>query len=247
MLRMVLIAPRSGLDLIDKEVEFLLRLNCRIYPILGDITIESLTKEITMIEKADVLWIAAHMSDGGQLILGETSIPFETFVALIRGRFKLVYLNTCSSLSFAQNIQNETGVAVVATIKDVLDYEAYQIGSLFASALVKTRSPQAAYRISLPANNSTYIFLGGLNSDLMFDSETQTEKLQELTKAFYKLDATLNAELIIMKQRLQLLEENNHHISKLIEVLQEQNNKKFFVISILVVCVIFEALLIYKF
>lgn len=244
---MVLIAPRSDLDFVDKEVEALLRLNCRIFPILGDITVETLTKEIGQIEKADVLWIATHLSAGGQLILGDTSIPFERFVALIRGRFKLVYLNTCASQSFAQSIQSETGVAVVATIKDVQDEEAYQIGSLFAATLVKTRSPQTAYKMSLPANNSTYIFLGGLNSDLMFDNETQTEKLQELTKAFYKLDATLNAELIIMKQRLQLLEENNRHISKLIEVLQEQNNKKFFVIAILIICVIFEALLIYKF
>ena len=80
----------------------------------------------------------------------------------------------------------------------------------------------------------------------MFDNENQTAQLQELTRVFYKLDATLNAELTIMKQRLQLLEENNKQVSNLVDALREQNDKKFFAIAILVICVIIEAFLIYR-
>jgi hypothetical protein len=222
MLKMILIAPRSGLPFVDKEVEALLRLNFRIYPIMGDIAKETLIKELAGTE-ADILWVASHISDSGQLILGETSIPFEQFVTLIRSRFKLVYLNTCASQTFAQKIQNDSGCSVICTINNVDDYIAYQTGTLFAQKLAETGSITKAYRASIPAENSTYVYLGGLNSVNMFDSDNQSKELQELTRAFYKLDATLNAELIIMKQRLTLLEENNKHLSQLVAVLQEKS------------------------
>lgn len=227
MLSMVLIAPRSDLPHVDNEVESLLRLNFRIYPFLGNVTREELVKALPVMS-ADILWIATHMTDDGQIILGEQSFPFDQFVTLIRGRFKLVYLNTCASQSFAQKIQNDSGCPVVCTIKNVDDFAAYQTGSLFAQKLAETNSIEKAYRASISADNSTYVYLGGLNSVNMFDSEDtarQQRDLQELTRAFYKLDATLNAELIIMKQRITLLEENNKQLAQLVSILQDRNPK----------------------
>jgi len=230
MLSMVLIAPRSDLTYVDSEIESLLRLNYRIFPFLGNVTREELIKSLPMLS-ADILWIAAHMSEDGQIILGEQSIPIDQFVTLIRGRFKLVYLNTCASQSFAQKIQNDSGCSVVCTIKNVDDIIAYQTGSLFAQKLAETNSISAAYRASISAENSTYVYLGGISSVHMFDlnggsnqnENSQQRDFQDLTRAFYKLDATINAELIIMKQRITLLEENNKQLASLVNVLQERN------------------------
>lgn len=228
MLRMVLIAPRTNLNFVDNEIEGLLRSGFEILPILGNITFEKLSSELNKVENVDILWVATHISNDGQIILGETGISIDRFTSLVKGKFKLIYLNTCESLTLAQQIQNDCDSAVICTVGSIEDVDAYQTGITFAKLLIETRNVEYSYQQSKPTNNNTYIFLGSLRNSKMFGDDqqinNQAKELQELTKAFYKLDATLNAELIIMKQRLSLLEENNRHLSNLVDVYKKQRN-----------------------
>lgn len=228
MLRMVLIAPRTNLNFVDNEIEGLLRSGFEILPILGNITFEKLSSELNKVENVDILWVATHISNDGQIILGETGISIDRFTSLVKGKFKLIYLNTCESLTLAQQIQNDCDSAVICTVGSIEDVDAYQTGITFAKLLIETRNVEYSYQQSKPTNNNTYIFLGSLRNSKMFGDDqqinNQAKELQELTKAFYKLDATLNTKLIIMKQRLSLLEENNRHLSNLVDVCKKQRN-----------------------
>ena len=228
MLRMVLIAPRTNLNFVDNEIEGLLRSGFEILPILGNITFEKLSSELNKVENVDILWVATHISNDGQIILGETGISIDRFTSLVKGKFKLIYLNTCESLTLAQQIQNDCDSAVICTVGSIEDVDAYQTGITFAKLLIETRNVEYSYQQSKPTNNNTYIFLGSLRNSKMFGDDqqinNQAKELQELTKAFYKLDATLNTKLIIMKQRLSLLEENNRHLSDLVNVYRKQEN-----------------------
>lgn len=157
----MLVAPNSDLPLVQAEVQDILRSGLEVTPLFSPISQLSLIREIR-VSKCDGLWLAGHMSANGDFPLdnGQT-LPASALVALVRGRFRWVYLNACQSVYAAQQLQNETGADVICTILDVLDEDAYRTGSLFAGALAQSHDPRAAYDESLPGGNRVYLYLGG--------------------------------------------------------------------------------------
>lgn len=160
-IRVLLIAPHSDLPLVDAETQDVLRSGLTVTPVFSPVTQLSLTREMRRGEY-DGLWLAGHMDAQGNFLLDNGELlPPAALTSLVRGRFRWVYLNTCTSVFAAQTLQNETNADVVCTLLDVPDADAYRTGSLFASALSELRDVRAAYEESRPGGNRIYLFLGG--------------------------------------------------------------------------------------
>lgn len=160
-MRVLLVAPRTDLLMADEEVEDVIRSGLTVTPLLGRVTATQLIREIKS-GQFDALWFATHGSAGG-IQLTDGLITAEELIPLARERFRLVVLNTCASLQVAQMIQEEAEVDVVCTISEVPDRQAYQTGSLFASALSKSPNVAAAYMRSKPGGNRLYLYLAALS------------------------------------------------------------------------------------
>jgi hypothetical protein len=171
-MRVLLVAPRTDLLLADEEAQDILRSGLKVTPLLGKVNSTELLREIRS-GHYDILWLATHgiaernvlgaMKYGIQLSDGVMSS--DDLVAQVRGRFSLVYLNTCSSWQMAQQLQEEANVTVVGTITDIPDKTAYQTGSLFAAHLASGLTPAQAYRQSKRGGERIYIYLAALEPD----------------------------------------------------------------------------------
>ena len=170
----LLVAPDTGLEFGQEEVQDILRSGLNVTPLLGDVTQVELTREIAR-GRYDALWLVTHGStDGVQLgsrhiavtQINAPPIPdlldISALTALVRGRFRLVVLNSCSSLAAAQMLQNEAAVDVICTIVDAPDQDAYRTGALFAHRLAETGDPRRAYAQSRPGGNRLYIYLAAV-------------------------------------------------------------------------------------
>lgn len=169
MLRVLLVAPRTDLKLVDEESQDILRSGLEVTPLIGEVTSRELLREIKSGEH-DVLWLATHgetrvdvlnRTEYG-VVLTDGFMPSSELVAQVRGKFKLVYLNTCTSYHIAQQIQLEANVTVIGTLLDVPDRQAYQTGSIFAGWLAQGLTPAQAYLRSQPGGARIYIWLAAL-------------------------------------------------------------------------------------
>jgi hypothetical protein len=159
-MRVLLVAPRTDLLLVDEEVQGVLRSGLIVTPLIGNVTSAKLLEEITS-GSYDVLWFASH-GDATGVLLSDGILSASELVPQVRERFKLVVLNTCQSLNVAQQLQEEANVDVICTILDVPDRQAYQTGSLLATALFKSHNVSAAYQRSKPGGNRLYLYLAAL-------------------------------------------------------------------------------------
>ncbi len=167
--------------------------------------------------EADVLWVAGHAGVDG-LPLSDGVLSPSAFAALVRGRFALIYINTCESLALAQMIQNETEAAVVCTVASVADATAYQTGSLFAAELARTGDFRAAYHRSRPGENKDYVLLAGEQDKrtMIIDKDTEhalqqeiarlSHEISNLAQQIYELRAEGKAELTVLKARTDAVE-----------------------------------------
>lgn len=168
-MRVLLVAPRSDLRLVDEESQDILRSGLEVTPLIGEVTSRELLREIKNGDH-DVLWLATHgetrvdvlnRTEYG-VVLSDGFMPSSELVAQVRGKFKLVYLNTCTSYHIAQQIQLEANVTVIGTLLDVPDRQAYQTGSIFASWLAQGLTPAQAYLKSQPGGTRIYMWLAAL-------------------------------------------------------------------------------------
>jgi hypothetical protein len=190
-MRVLLVAPRTELKLVDEEAQDILRSGLDVTPLVGEVTSRELLREIRA-ASYDVLWLATHgekrVNVFNQMEYGiwltDGFMPSSELVAQVRGKFSLVYLNTCTSYRIAQEIQIDAGVSVVGTLLDVPDRAAYQTGSLFAAALAEGLSPEAAYLRSMPGGERIYMFLGSL--------KPSTSTLDLIVNRFDKLEQKIS-------------------------------------------------------
>lgn len=167
-MKVLLIAPRTNLVYGDEEVQAIMRSGLEVTPLLGNVTHNDVLREV---EKAyDVLWLCTHGSNDG-VLLSDGLLQTSLLVALVREKFKLIFLNTCKSYEVAQMIQNETSAEVIATIIEVPDREAFQTGAIFARELAQVANVEKAYYRSRPGNNRTYIRLAGRT--VMYDQNSK--------------------------------------------------------------------------
>lgn len=161
----VIVAPTTTLEYAQPEVQNILRSGLRVRPVFSPVTLRDLTREVQAGDE-DMIFFLAHGSADGILLDDKdprTQTPVllspAALVQLVRNRYRLVYLNTCSSLELAQLIQNETGAAVICTLTNVPDRDAYVTGSLFAASLARHGDVARAYKESLPGANRLYLYL----------------------------------------------------------------------------------------
>ena len=162
-MKVLLVAPASNLLLAYEEVQDIARSGLVVTPLLGNVTRTELLREIKS-GSYDVLWLATHGSADG-IQLSDGMLPAGDLVPLVRERFKLVVLNTCSSLATAQLIQEEGNAGVICTIADVPDQVAFAMGSLLAGHLAAGKSVSEAFRLSKRGGNRLYLYLAALVID----------------------------------------------------------------------------------
>lgn len=108
----------------------------------------------------DMVWFATHSSDAG-IMLGDGPMDASAFSQIIRAKpnIRYVFLNTCSSISFATRLMDMARVSIIATISDIEDKEAFRTGAVFARHLASGADVWRAYELSKPGGNRIYVFL----------------------------------------------------------------------------------------
>jgi hypothetical protein len=178
-MKILLLATATNLPWVQAEVQRILRSGLRVTPLLGPISYPSLMDEIIQAD-ATALWVCGHMSDAG-IDLGSERLGGDRLAPLLR-RFRLVILNSCSSLAVAQTLQRETDAEIIATIREVEDETAFGWGAIFAQALARTGDTALADAQARPAGDNTYIRLAGNFMDSSVTHEEYTQILNELAE-----------------------------------------------------------------
>jgi hypothetical protein len=159
-MRVLLVAPRTDLLYVQAETQNVIRSGLEVTPLLGHVTSTQLLSEIQS-GSYDVLWFQGHGNSEG-IALSDGFLSASELVPQVRERFRLVVINTCDSLQMAQMLQEEGNVDVICTIMEAPDRQAFQTGSLLASALSKSGSISAAYMRSKPGGNRLYLYLASM-------------------------------------------------------------------------------------
>lgn len=187
-LRALLIAPELGLEGAGVEVQ---RVANSLRPekiLIGTVSIVDVMDTLSQ-STYDIVWFATHGGPDG-IVLGDDTLPPETLTQLLRQACPgLVVINTCTSVQTANQLHDDIGCAVVATIADVPDRDAYVTGTLLASALARGMSVADAYNVSKPGHNRTYVLLNGtvrMGGD---------DKLDDVQRLLLSLSADLQRQL----------------------------------------------------
>ena len=107
----------------------------------------------------DILWFATHGNSAG-IALAQGFLGISQLAPYVRtSQASLVVLNSCESLSIANQLQQECRCDVVATIGKLQDATAARTAGMFATNLLRTGDPRAAYELSKPGNNQDYVYL----------------------------------------------------------------------------------------
>ena len=200
-MKVLLVAPRTDLLFSDEEVQDVIRSGLTVTPMLGKVTSTELLREIEA-ANYDVLWLATHGEKRTNnfnpaeygIQLSDGFMPASELVAQVRGKFQLVYLNSCSSWHIAQQIQEDANITVIGTILDVPDRQAYQTGSLFASALGAGLAPYQAYKRSKPGGERIYMYLASL--------EPTADSIDGLAMEVRKLKDQIGREVVWLRRLL---------------------------------------------
>ena len=165
MIKTLLIAPRHAtmpLAMMDAEVQAVMNSGLEVTPHWGDIDSQQFL-EIVERNGHEMLVLITHGSGQG-ILLSDGILPTEMLVGAIRDKFDMLFLNTCDGIEVAQMIQNECNTAVICTISEIDDRQAFYTGSLFVRELARGNSYFDAYKRSRPGHNKLYVFLAGRTS-----------------------------------------------------------------------------------
>lgn len=177
-MRILLIAPsQASLPQSAQEVEAVVNSGLSVKLLQSNVSQRDLVSELSTPGRYDIIWFATHSDGNGILLTNEVLSP-SAVISLVRGSgAKLVFLNTCSSVSTASAIQNEATVDVICTITDVPDVDAYRTGAQFAAKLLQTGDFRKSYELSKPGRNSTYIYLSAAGP--LQNGKSDYEKLRK--------------------------------------------------------------------
>jgi hypothetical protein len=173
-MKILLLATATNLPWVQSEVQRILRSGLSVVPLFGPISYTLLADEIAN-SNAEGFWVCGHMADDG-LDLGGERLSASKLAPLLRGRVRLIVLNTCSSLTMAQTLQRETDAEIIATIRDVEDEAAFGWGARFAQALARTGDTALADEQARPSGDNSYIRLAGKRPSMMVDDSMMHEE-----------------------------------------------------------------------
>ncbi|MBO9321653.1 MAG: hypothetical protein J7457_05935 [Roseiflexus sp.] len=198
-MNVLLIAPDLGLTAVNDEVR---AVSLALHPVIlnGTVTrrdvLQALQSHIW-----DVIWFATHGNERG-IKLSDGYITINDLTAIVRASNAwLVILNTCSSRLIGLELHYELQVSVITTVTEIDDITAYQTGALLAQALAKTKDVKAAYDMSKPGQNASYM----LFYDYLHDEATETRTILMLNEWGYKLSSKIDALERRMNQEINAL------------------------------------------
>ena len=194
-LRTLLVAPDVGLEGATVEVQ---RVANALHPetlLIGAVSITDVMDTLSS-TTYDIVWFATHGGPDG-ITLSDGTLPPETLTQLLRQACPgLVVLNTCTSVQTANQLHDDIGCAVIATVADVPDRDAYVTGTLLANALARGLSIPDAYSAAKPGRNRTYVLLNGtvrMGGD---------DKLDDMLRLLLALSADLQRQLGDMRSEV---------------------------------------------
>jgi hypothetical protein len=155
----LLIAPRSDLENADAEQQ---RIINTLHPqcILGTVTTSDVLDAIQG-GAYDVVWFLGHSGPAG-LQLSDGVMPAERLTQILRqSPPRLVVLNSCSNFYTANQIHDYLQCAVIGTVLDAPDLDAFVTGAILANALAQGMDIAQAWQASRPPNNRVYVLLNG--------------------------------------------------------------------------------------
>ena len=109
----------------------------------------------------DVVWFLGHSGPQGLQLTDGVLSPAHLTQILRQSPPSLVVLNSCSSIHTAMQVHDDLQTAVICTVLDVPDIDAYVTGAALAGALAQGLDFTDAYNRSRPASNRQYVMLNG--------------------------------------------------------------------------------------
>lgn len=195
-----LLAPVEAVSSGAKDESLaILNMGIEVTPMIGNVTYHEVLNAISS-RPHTIFWYAGHLGPDGISIGGET-VPPTLLTSMLRGRFKLIVLNSCSSYDLARVLFLENrNTSIVFTVNDVWSLEAFQLGVLFLKAYLQTNDAHTAYQ---QVRTPTYYLLS--------DTPKVSRGMDDLTKALYDLRAELHnakTEIAVLSHQVKALEEN---------------------------------------
>jgi hypothetical protein len=195
-MNVLLVAPHSDLPQADAEVQAVVNA-LRPTVLLGTISLIDLQRELA--RPHDLIWFACHGDPDGLQIGADWLLDAPTLVQLLRAHPPSgVFINSCQSLSLAQDIHHELGVPVIATVISVADLDAYVTGTALATALAAGVDLHHAYQSSRPGagKHRNYIMLNNrveMNAD---------NRMDDLAKLMLQIGADLRQQIETVERRM---------------------------------------------
>lgn len=185
-MNVLLVAPTVSPELENAaaEVQAVVNSGMQVTLLQGVVTQRTLIDELVRPRMSyDVLWLATHGGESG-IVFSDGILDASALSALVRSAgFRLVFLNTCSSIQVANMVQQESSADVICTVNSVPDLEAYRTGSLFARHLFVTSDFRAAYEASKPGHNRTYLYLSSGKTIVNGEMRDLRARLSEMETA----------------------------------------------------------------
>jgi hypothetical protein len=186
-LAVLLIAPASDLPNADAEQQ---RIINTLHPqcILGTVTTSDVLDAIQR-DTFDVVWFLGHSGPAG-LQLSDGVMPAERLTQILRqSPPRLVVLNSCSNFYTANQIHDYLQCAVIGTVLDAPDLDAFVTGAILANALAQGMDIVQAWQASRPPNNRVYVLLNGA---IHLNGENDTDDTNRL---ILRTNADLHTEI----------------------------------------------------
>jgi len=183
----LIIAPSADLPNADAETQ---RIINTLHPevLLGRVTVSDVL-DCVQSSTFDIIWFLGHSSTDGLELSDGILSPSHLAQILRQSPPSLVVLNSCSSLHTAMRVHDDVQAAVICTVLDVPDVDAYITGASLANVLAQGLDINQAYQVSRPSANRQYILLNGtvrLNG---------ANELDDLKRLVTRTAADLHAEI----------------------------------------------------
>jgi len=209
----LLVAPRTDLEYVDEEIKRVVNF-LRPRVLIGVVTLAQVVDELQNYP-VDIVWFSTHSTEEG-IQLSDGFLTATMLAQLLKNTPpKLVFVNTCNSLSIIMEIHDAVGCMVIGTICDVPDREAFVTGSSLARALGQGMDPAEAYNISRPSQNRKYIMLNGA---IRMNGEKESDDTNQLLMLIIKRQDEFEKSL--KSQMLTLADQMDTHYQRRLTVKQ---------------------------
>jgi hypothetical protein len=190
--KVLLIAPSTDLENADAEQQ---RIINALHPqvLLGDVTTSGVLDAVQG-GAYDVVWFLGHSGPQGLQLTDGVLSPAHLAQILRQSPPQLVVLNSCSSLHSAMQVHDDIQCAVICTVLDIPDLDAYITGASLANALAAGNEIPDAYNMSRPSCVRQYVLLNG---SVRLNGDTEIDDVHRLV---LRTSADLHAEIAGMRR-----------------------------------------------